>query len=129
MKYSCIALYKHTFDDPRKVSQYEERVTMVEASSEKIAERLFLLDIKDYAIDGVTFLGEYSIFEQYPTDGRVLEVASKSRVFAGSDAEYIEKLWSDLRPERCEQNGWEHATYKIQDGLLGCYNCKAEFVE
>ena len=127
LNFSCIALFVHTCDNPNRVAQFEERVLMVAASSEKEAEQLFLSEIAEYAVDGTEFLDEYQIREMYPSENRVIEVASSMKVFPGSHTDYVAKHWYDQRPENCESVGWSHVKYKRNELSLSCYNCQMEF--
>ena len=126
MKFSGIGLFKHVFNDPNKITKFEERVVMTEASSLDEAKQAILKEFREYATDGVEYLDLYEVEEMYPEDGSVIEITSTVKVFSGSDNEYIEKFWDDQSPQSCEKVGWNHVWYKKSEGKLGCYNCQEE---
>ena len=127
MKYSCIGVFKHSSDDPKRIAQFEERVVVTEASSKKEAETIILSEFKEYATDGTQFLDEYEINEIYEDEGSlVTEVASSMKTFDGTDEEYLDKHWYDQKPLSCENVGWQHVWHNRDGGKSGCYNCQEE---
>ena len=126
MKFSCIALLKHTFEDPKRIPKFEERVLFVSAQSEEDAEKLFSADINEFAGEEVELL-EKEISEMYPEDGAVVEVASSMKIFAGANQEYIERFWDDQKPITCDTVGWSHVRFRRSELVYGCYNCQQEF--
>ena len=125
MKYSGTGIFKHCFDTPNKITQFEERIVVTNASSEKEAETIILAEFKDYAVENVAFLDTYEINEiTEDNDSTVIEVASSMRVFTGTDQEYLEIYWDDQKPTSCEVKGWKHAWYNRGNGKSACYNCQ-----
>ena len=123
MKYGCIGIFKHCYGDANLVAKYEERVVMTEASSVEEAEAKILAEFAAYATDGVIFLNEYEITE-IADDNEVIEVASSMKVFKGTDEEYLERYYFDQRPLSCDEVGWQHVWYHLDDKRSGCYNCQ-----
>lgn len=126
MKYSCIGVFKHCFDDPKRITQFEERVVVTEASSPEEAEKIILAEFEEYSADGVEFLDVYEIQEIYEEGSTVTEIACNIKKFAGTDEEYLSKYWHDQRPLSCENVGWQHVWFNRGNGKSGCYNCQVE---
>lgn len=126
MKFSGTGVFKHCFDDPNRVTQFEERVVVTDASSQGAAETIILAEFEKYATNGVKFLNVYVIEEMYPEEGQIVEIASSMKVFTGTDEEYIEKYWDDQRPESCDDVGWNHVWFNRGEGKSCCYNCQEE---
>ncbi len=123
MKFSGIGIFKHVYDDPNRIVKFEERVVITEAPSESEAEKHILTDFKEYAKDGIVFVGEFTINEIIESE-LVTEVASTMRIFKGTDKEYLEQHWYDLQPESCDDKGWNHVWYKKGAEKSACYNCQ-----
>lgn len=123
MKYGCIGIFKHCFEGPNRVTQFEERVVMTEATNYEEAEEKILAEFEEYATEGTIFLNEYEIFE-IDDEQLVTEVASSMKVFKGTDEEYLERYYYDQRPISCDEVGWKHAWYNIDGKRSGCYNCQ-----
>ena len=123
MKFSGSGIFKHIYDDPNRITKFEERVVITEATSEPEAEKKILAEFKEYAQDGIVFSGEFTLSEIIESK-LVIEVASTMRTFQGTDEEYLEKYWYDLQPETCDDNGWKHVWYNQGKGKRACYNCQ-----
>ena len=54
MKYSGVGLFKHCYNDPKKIAKFEERVVLTDAASLEEAEEIILEEFKEYVTDGVT---------------------------------------------------------------------------
>ena len=128
MNFSAIGVFKHTFKHPDKITKFEERVVLVSADSYEEAEQMILDEFREYATaDGVSFLGEYEIFPVNPALGKpVIEIARSVKVFTGGDEEYLQRFWDDQQPLSCDDNGWNHVWFKIDEYRCGCYNCQQE---
>ncbi len=127
MKYSGIGVFKHVFDDPNKITKFEERTVITEAPSYKDAENLILSEFKDYCGNGISFLDVYEINEVIESPEQpVTQVARSIKVFTGSDEEYLQKFWDDQQPLSCEDNGWRHVWFTRTDKTIACYNCQKE---
>ncbi len=127
--FNGIGLFKHTYDDPDRIPQYEERTVLVKARNLDAAREQILEEFSQYG-DGenhVTFLEEYDVNEVFDELGSgVAEVAYRMRLFSGSEAEYVLKYWTDLRPDSCGELGWNHVWHNQDDQSCGCYNCRSE---
>jgi len=123
MKYSGSGIFKHVYDDPSRIAKFEERVVITEAPSESEAEKQILTEFKEYAQDGIVFVGEFTINEIIESE-LVTEVASTMRIFQGTDEEYLEQHWYDLQPESCDDKGWNHVWYNKGNEKSACYNCQ-----
>ncbi|WP_412970768.1 hypothetical protein [Glaciecola sp. MF2-115] len=123
MKFSGSGIFKHIYEDPNRITKFEERVVITKASSETEAERQILADFKEYAQDGIVFVGEFTIAEIIESE-TVTEVSSTMRIYHGSDEEYLSLYWYDLQPESCDEKGWKHAWYNQGSGKSACYNCQ-----
>ena len=123
MKYSGSGIFKHVYDDPNRIAKFEERVVITEAPSESEAEKQILTEFKEYAQDGIVFVGEFTINEIIESE-LITEVASTMRIFQGTDEEYLEQHWYDLQPESCDDKGWNHVWYNKGNGKSACYNCQ-----
>jgi hypothetical protein len=123
MKFSSNGIFKHIYDDPNRIPKFEERVVVTEASSESEAEKQVLSEFKEYAQNGIEFVGEFSISEIIE-DELVTEVTSTMRIFQGTDEEYLEQYWYDLQPSTCGDNKWKHVWYNKGAGKSACYNCQ-----
>ena len=127
MKYGCIGVFKHCFGDSNRVTQFEERIVITEAASYEEAENNILSEFSEYATNGTVFLNEYEITEIVDErDSLVVEVASSMKVFEGDDEEYLEKYYYDQKPVSCDDVGWKHAWYNIDNKRSGCTNCQEE---
>jgi hypothetical protein len=123
MKYGCIGIFKHCFGGSNQIPQFEERVVMTEAASYEEAKVKILAEFKEYAGEGTIFLNEYEITE-IDDEKQVIEVASSMKVFKGTDEEYLERYYYDQRPISCDNEGWKHAWYNLDNQRSGCYNCQ-----
>jgi hypothetical protein len=126
MWFSATGLFIHRFPVPGCVTQFEERVVIVEAENEDHAERLILAEFSEYASDdaGIELLDEYYLQEiEQPHGSKVVEVASTMRVSPLEPQEYIDRYWCDLRPDSCDQVGWNHAWFNVDNESSRCYNC------
>ena len=63
--WSGIGLFRHTFEDARRVPQYEERVVLVAAPDRATAEAKILREFRQYGAGdaGIEFLQEWCIDE------------------------------------------------------------------
>ena len=123
MKFSAIGIFKHTYDDPNRITKFEERTVITKANSESEAEQQILAEFKEYAQDGTVFVGEFIMAEIIESE-LVTEVSSTMRIFQGSDEEYLEQHWYDLQPVSCDNKGWKHVWYNKGAGKSACYNCQ-----
>ena len=126
MKYSGVGVFKHCFDDPKRITQFEERIVVADASSLEEAERIILAEFEEYATAGVEFLDLYEINEVFEEGNLVTEISSTIKIFTGTDEEYLEKYWNDQKPLSCESVGWQHVWFNRGNGKSGCYNCQEE---
>lgn len=127
MKYSCIGLFKHSYDDPNRTPKFEERVVIAEAPSLDEVEKIFLSEFMEYSSYGIQFLNEYEIAEIIEeVNNKVIEVASSMKTFDGTQDEYLNKHWSDPKPISCDNVGWKHVWYKHDAENSHCYNCQEE---
>ena len=126
-KYSCIGVFKHTYDNPDIVTKYEERVVVTEAETAEEAEKLFLTEFREYAVDGIEFLNEYEINEIFEEkDSPVTEVACSMKTYTGTPEQYISRFWYDQKPVSCDDMGWNHVWHNRGGGFSVCYNCQEE---
>ena len=126
MKFSGSGVFKHAYDNSCRIPQFEERIVLVEAPSIEIAEKLIVKEFNEYASDGIEFLQVFEINELCEETGAVIEIASSMKVFSGNNEEYLNRFWSDQRPESCDSSGWQHVWYNRSNGKSGCYNCQEE---
>ena len=54
----------------------------------------------------------------------VTEVAYLMRVSPLTPDEYIARHWGDVRPDSCDEIGWQHDWYNNGDESSGCHNCR-----
>jgi len=123
MKFIGSGIFKHIYEDPNRISKFEERVVITEAASESVAEKQILAEFYEYAQDGIEFVDEFNISEIIE-DGVVTEVSSTMRIFQGTDEEYLDQYWFDLQPDSCDDNKWNHVWYNKGAGKSACYNCQ-----
>ena len=123
MKFSGSGIFKYIYDDPNRISTFEERVVITEAPSKSEAEKQILTEFREYGQDGIEFVGEFTVSEIIETT-RVTEVASTMRIFQGSNEEYLEQHWYDLQPKSCYDQEWQHVWYNQGEGKSACYNCQ-----
>ena len=126
MKFSCMGIFKHSYENPLQKPQYEERIVLVEANSVENAKKLVYEEFLEYSFEGIELVHAFELKELYEEENSVLEVSSSMKVFLGTTEEYIGKFCSDLRPNTCTDLGWEHVWYNIGHGVSGCYNCQEE---
>jgi hypothetical protein len=125
--FGAIGLFRHEYDESNRVSQYEERTVVLQASDEDAARDLVLDEFRRYAteLEGVQFLDQFIVNEIHdPPNGTVTEVASLMRVTDLDPGTYIDRYWIDLRPSSCDQLGWTHVWHNAGGGRSNCYNCR-----
>lgn len=127
--FSAVGLFKHGYEHPDFVPQYEERTVLVRAASRKAAQKKVLAEFAAYARDGmkIEFLEAYAPEQLYdaPSGRKVVEVGSRMRVSDLKPSRYIPAYWLDLRPSSCSRKGWKHAWHNRGGGYSGCLNCRA----
>ncbi len=125
MKYCGIGLFKHRYDDPNRITKFEERIVLTNAGSKAQAEKQILFEFQEYAAEEIQFLGEFIISEICEGDP-VSEVGNIMRIFDGPDEEYVKMHWNSGHPDTCNEKGWHHVWYNKGSGISACYNCKEE---
>ena len=123
MKYIGSGIFKHTYEDLKRIPKFEERLVITEAISESVAEREIIAEFKKYAQDGIELINEFNISE-INENGVVTEVSSTMRIFQGTDEEYLDQYWYDLQPITCDDKKWDHVWYNKGAGKSACYNCQ-----
>lgn len=126
MKYSCMGIFKHIYENPLRISQYEERVVLIEAASPELATILVDKEFSEYSSEGIELVHAFDLQEIAEEPALVVGISSKMKVFPGDGEEYIERFCGDLRPKSCRDLGWQHVWYHIGHGVSGCYNCQEE---
>lgn len=125
---TAVFLWREAGDGIRK---FERRTTICSAPDEKTATERLLREAKDYASDGIEFLGEYLIQEMnFPPGDQPEEVAHEMSLgIDPSSGELIDPevflntKWDCDRIENCEGLGIVHSWYNKDGKRSACHNC------
>lgn len=125
MKFGGIGFFKHKYEDPKRIPNFEERIILVEASSLEEAEKIILKEFRKYGSGEIEFLEEYGVTQAWEgATPNALEVYSIMRLSTQTSDEFISNFWSDERPDSCDSVGWQHAWYNKDNEQSACYNCR-----
>jgi hypothetical protein len=97
VKFSRKGIFKHTYEDPLRIAQYEERIVLIEADSFESGEQLANQEFSEYSSEGIELVYTFELHELYEESAAVLEVSSSMKVFPGTAEGYVETFCSDLR--------------------------------
>ena len=114
------------------IRKYERRITICRAKNEEDATERLLSEAKEYPLDGIEFLGDYTIQEiDAPPSDEPIEVAHEMSL--GIDPEsgrpippdvFLRKIWDCSRIMDCEALGIEHSWYNHDGERSACHNCE-----
>ena len=114
------------------IRKYERRTTLCRAPDEPAAVEKLLAEAKEYAVEGIEFLGDYVLQDlSRPPGGAPVEVAHELSL--GIDPvsgrkieplEYLESKWNRSRIKDCEVLGIEHSWYNQDGEHSACHNCE-----